>query len=120
MFDWEDYLVQALTLAAVGDEAGLRSAISRAYYSAFGLGLRRLRDVEGLPVPQSGAAHKYVGRTFAEDPLDQKRQLIGITLNRLRSARNHADYDDSVNDLVGLSQLSLEDAQRVVNLVRSL
>jgi hypothetical protein len=46
--------------------------------------------------------------------------LIGITLNRLRSARNHADYDDSVNDLVGLSQLSLEDAQRVVNLVRSL
>lgn len=120
MFDWEDYLVQAQMLASIGNEAALRSAVSRAYYSAFGLGLRRLRDVEGRAVPNSSAAHKYVWKTFAVDPSDQTRQLIGVTLNRLRSARNHADYDNSVNDLVGLSQLSLEDAQLVVNLVRSL
>jgi hypothetical protein len=41
-FDWHSYLALAKTLAtATTDEASLRSAVSRSYYSAFNLAMLR-------------------------------------------------------------------------------
>jgi hypothetical protein len=121
MFDWGEYLDQARRLAAGGDEAGYRSAISRAYYSAFGLACRRLRDVEHLPVPNTGQAHQYVWTTLAaSSPPDAKRAAIAAGGRRLRYRRGLADYDDVVADLALLSSECLAEAQRVVALLNAL
>src|SRR5437879_2072183 len=120
MFDWGEYLYQAQRLAAGGDEAGYRSSISRAYYSAFGLARRRLSDVERLPVPPTGRAHEYVWTTFGSASGDVKRAAIGAGGRRLRNRRNLADYDDVVADLALLSKESLAEAQRVLVLLGAL
>jgi hypothetical protein len=121
MFDWGEYLSQARRLAAGGDEAGYRSSISRAYYSAFGLARRRLRDVERLPVPNTGQAHQYVWMIFTtSSPSDVKRAAIGAAGRRLRRRRGLADYDDVVADLALLSRECLTEAQRVIALLSGL
>ena len=120
MFDWGEYLSQAQRLAAVGDEAGYRSSISRAYYSVFGLARRRLSDVERLPVPSTGRAHEYVWTTFGAASADITRVAIGASGRRLRNRRNLADYDDVVADLALLSSESLAEAQRVIALIGTL
>ncbi len=120
MFDWGEYLSQAQRLAAVGDEAGYRSSISRAYYSVFGLARRRLSDVERLPVPSTGRAHEYVWTTFGAASADVTRVAIGAGGRRLRNRRNLADYDDVVADLALLSSESLAEAQRVIALIGTL
>jgi hypothetical protein len=51
MFDWSRYLDLADELARrVSDEAAERSAISRAYYAAFGMSRRHLVQ-SGIVVP---------------------------------------------------------------------
>jgi hypothetical protein len=120
MFNWAEYLDQALRLAAGGDEAGYRSAISRAYYSAFGLARRRLRDVERLPVPDTGRAHDYVWRIFASSTPDVARVAIGAGGRRLRNRRRLADYEDVVADLPLLSSESLAEAKRVIAMLVAL
>jgi hypothetical protein len=120
MFDWGEYLNQALRLAAGGDEAGYRSSISRAYYSVFGIARRRLSDVEHLTVPTTGRAHEYVWMTFGSAAADVTRAAIGAGGRRLRNRRNLADYDDVVADLALLSKESLAEAQRVIALISGL
>ena len=91
MFDWGEFLSQAQRLAAGGDEAGYRSSISRAYYSVFGLARRRLRDVERLPVPNTGQTwscyvlvwlQRMTGGTCAEYTLPLSRVARGKALWR--------------------------------------
>jgi uncharacterized protein (UPF0332 family) len=120
MFDWSAFLSQAQRLAEGRDEAGYRSSISRAYYSVFGLARRRLRDVERLPVPNTGQAHDYVWRAFASSASDVHRVAIGTDGRRLRNRRRLADYDDVVADLGLLSSECLADAQRVIALIAGL
>jgi len=120
MFNWAEYLDQAGRLDADGDEAGYRSSISRAYYSAFGLARRRLREVEGIKVPNTGRAHDYVWRIFSDSSPDVKRTAIGADGRRLRYRRGLADYDDVVADLALLSKECLADAQRVIALIGQL
>jgi uncharacterized protein (UPF0332 family) len=119
MFDWGDFLAQAQRLSSDAEEAGHRSAVSRAYYAVFGLARGRLQDSEGLPIPATGRAHRIVWEKFNASS-DVIRQRIGITGNRLRHARNRADYDNIITDVATLSQTSLADAQLVADLLRSL
>src|SRR5437879_4229739 len=120
MFDWGDYLDQANRLAAGGDEAGQRSAISRAYYAAFGLARRRLETVEGNPVPPTGRAHQYVWNAFVSNPPEARRAAIAASGTRLRRRRNLADYDDAVPDLGTLTRETLMEAQRVIDTLGAL
>ena len=48
-FDWEEYFNLAKELAGTTEEAKLRSAVSRAYYSAFCLARNYLRDIQQDP-----------------------------------------------------------------------
>jgi hypothetical protein len=117
MFKWGDFLAQALTLAA-GDEVGHRSAIGRAYYSAFGLARQQLRT-EGHSEPVTGQAHGYVWSQF-DASADVNRRLIGVTGHRLRRAHNPPDYEDVIAACSALSESSLADATRLAELLRGL
>lgn len=69
-FDWAEYLNLAGELCATPtspstDEAKYRSAISRAYYAAFGKAKNHLRNNDGdTAIPTGASAHKYVRRKF--------------------------------------------------------
>src|SRR5215216_3164809 len=108
-FDWTEYLSLAEALQGVpvsgppvGIEAEQRASVSRAYYSAFILARNRLRDVDLVHIPRTGAAHVFVAQRYEFDP-DPRRMHIGILLSRLRSIRNNCDDDDRVPRLPGLS-----------------
>jgi uncharacterized protein (UPF0332 family) len=72
-------------------EGGWRSAVSRAYYSAFHVARRLLRQ-GGFVVPQGEQAHAYLylrlGNAGQPDVV-----AAGRDLNFLRTVRNRADYD---------------------------
>ena len=88
-FDWADYLELARDLASRSDEASQRTAISRAYYAAFGNASHLLRR-EGVSFPQQDV-HQFVWSEFRNSS-DDKRQQIGIDGDRLKRARRAADY----------------------------
>ncbi|TAK21306.1 MAG: hypothetical protein EPO26_15365 [Chloroflexota bacterium] len=120
-FDWSDYLSAAQSLCGqpvsgrpASAEAQQRSGVSRAYYAAYASARNRLRDVEGVSVPTSGAAHGLVANHYrvVDDPM---RAEIGVELTRLRLARNMCDYDESVNDLGMLTHFSLSRAAHVLS-----
>ena len=119
-FDWAEYLSLAEELQGaavsgppVGIEAERRASVSRAYYSAFILARNRLRDVDLIPIPRTGGAHRFVAQRYAYDP-DPRRSQIGILLDRLRSVRNMCDYDDTVPLLSTLSPQALGWAAQVI------
>ena len=95
-FDWSEYLNVARQLLGYGTspqtgEGSLRSAVSRAYYGAFCTARNHLRDKESLVIPRGRNVHIWVQDQF-QNGRDSVRKDIGATLNRLREARNKADY----------------------------
>jgi hypothetical protein len=124
-FDWSEYLSVAQELCRVavsGQPAGLearqRAAISRAYYSAYISARNHLRDVERITVPARANPHFFVMREFSTAK-DLRRFQIGMNLDRLRSARNQCDYDDTVQHLPTLTRRSLSQAARVLAALRA-
>ena len=125
-FDWTDFLTLAeilqgsLTTATPAvDEAALRSVVSRAYYSVFGLARRRVRIGEGVAFPPTGAVHAAVARHYGRaDESDRKR--IAEDLLWLRDRRNQCDYDDDVSDLPSVAEEALNLAHEVINLLARL
>src|SRR6266699_1738747 len=90
------------------DEAKLRCAISRAYYGAFRKARNHLRDKDHQP-PNAllqGNTHQNVINLFNISS-DVNRLMIAQFLKDLRSARNKADYDDTVPHLPGLTMTAL-------------
>ena len=115
-FEWSEFLSLArkLTTTSPGSgEASLRSAISRAYYAAFCCARNHLRDKERHSIPATGQAHTYVRSQF-QTSTDSPRRAIGQQLDRLRIARNKADYDDTVTGLPHLTEASLIWAEEVI------
>lgn len=118
-FDWSEYLNLALELAGqaaspAGQEARLRTAISRAYYGAFCKGRNHLRDKDGRRIPSGGQVHQYVRDEFKKST-DKLRKQIGHNLDRLRSDRNKADYDDSAARLDAMIKADLALAGKVIS-----
>lgn len=118
-FDWQEYLVLARELAGSPtvpstEEARLRSAISRAYYAAFGRARLHLVADEGdTEIPATSEAHQQVGDKFAANS-DPMYRLIGEHLRTLRLNRNLADYGPFVRGLSGVTRASLEIAYWVL------
>ena len=85
-FNWIDYLTLARALSANADEASQRSAISRAYYSAFHAGT--------LHAKPNGYNERNHGRLWkmyhADANLNAKR--ISVLGNQMKEAREEADY----------------------------
>ncbi len=120
-FDWLAYLNLAQELAGQAtsrsnQEAKLRSAISRAYYSAFCKARNHLRDKEGHSIPSRMNPHEYVRDQFVKSA-DKARKGVGVNLNRLRIDRNKADYDDTVAGLSATTKKSLRRAKQIISVL---
>lgn len=121
-FNWSEYLDVARELASVATtnkEARLRSAISRAYYAAFINARNYLRDKEGLLIPRTSDAHRYVSVQFEHSP-DIVRQSLGENLLRLRNFRRQADYVDTFPGLNGITQTALKLSEETISILNSL
>ncbi len=123
-FDWSNYLDLARELQRQGavhssKEAELRSAISRAYYAAFCKARNYLRDRRHLILSQGPEAHSEVQDTFQVSP-DRRLKEIGENLNRLRTFRNRADYNDVFSGLNNTTILCIGLADDVVSELRGL
>jgi hypothetical protein len=91
VFGWRDFLTLAQELAErQGDEAALRTAISRAYYASYCSAADHvLRRTPGLSPFDLG--HERVWRTF-QDPANLVRWRVFDDGMALRAARLQADY----------------------------
>ena len=122
-FDWHDYFLFAQKLTANPnlpgpEEAALRSAISRAYYSAY-IQSRRWAEARGLII--SGSTHKAVIDYFKQSR-DKSQKNIGYELDRLRLYRTEADYDNALKSgsPSSVASMAITLANRVISNLLSL
>ncbi len=121
-FDWSDFLTLADALTTIdwdgNREASFRTAISRAYYAAFGEARLRLRSVR-LATRRSAAEHGEIARFYATRYGEQGAEVAAV-LGRLRNRRNAADYDDDFAEVEYICNLSIEDARNFLALLDKL
>jgi uncharacterized protein (UPF0332 family) len=119
-FDWSEYFNLAKELAETSKEAELRSAVSRAYYSAFCLARNYLRDIQQYPrlwrkKTYDINAHQYVAEKFIYNQSKSQIMIeIGKDLSRLRKMRNKADYEDTMFNLKREARTALMLAQNIL------
>jgi uncharacterized protein (UPF0332 family) len=125
-FDWSEYFNLANQLVTVEtNEAKQRSSISRAYYAAFCLARNYLRDYQGCTRLSrrdfDANVHQYVAEEFNKfDPKNKRMVEIGRDLERLRSFRNNADYEDTIFSLQKNTLMSLRLAQNIIDNINRL
>jgi uncharacterized protein (UPF0332 family) len=92
MFRGEEFLEVARSLASGDDEAGWRSAVSRAYYAAFWVA-REIVERDGVPPPRSGGEHSHdaLWDMFMGD-YNMRGFALGDIGRDLQSHRTRADY----------------------------
>lgn len=123
-FDWREYLDLAKLLrrpgsTISGNEACLRSAISRAYYSVFCY-LRPLATRERLILTSSGRDHGLLLNHF-KNSKDSAHKAIGKRLSRLFSYRKQADYEDFIHsNITKLAIASINMAEQALNIAYSI
>lgn len=118
-FDWKEYLalaqfLQQLSATSVNQEAALRSAVSRAYFAAFGHARNYARDRHGLSLTYTGDDHSLVRRHF----LSRRAKGVALKLDKLRQWRNKCDYGDSVNDLSLILASAITEAQTIIAILK--
>lgn len=114
-FDWSEYLTLAHELARrPGEEAALRSAISRAYYSVYHRAGIRLRQNK-VPIPPDPllGPHQRQWKVYSDhaSPLCRK---IGLDGDRLRESRHRADYRDNVQNVPREAQSAMMLAMGII------
>src|SRR5438876_10299168 len=90
-FRWSEYLELASELAERDEPSALRTAVSRAYYAAFGTAREHL-ELEGRPLDEGANIHRSVWSLFLSSDTGP-RHYIGLDGSRLRAVRNTSDYD---------------------------
>ena len=85
-FNWGDYLTLAISLSANPDEASQRSAISRAYYSAF-----HAATIHAQANGYSERNHGRLWRMYHSDT-DLNSRRLSVIGNQMKQAREEADY----------------------------
>jgi len=121
-FDWRDFLEIADVLATLdltGRREGLlRSAVSRAYYAAFGTA-RAQAAVLRAATRQSAAEHGELV-TFYSKRFGGAGEQVAFLLSRLRTFRNVADYDSTLEDVEAMCEMTLREAHELIDLLASL
>lgn len=120
-FDWANFMAQAQDLSLrTSDEAALRSAISRAYYSVFNRARLRLQQ-NGVPIPPNKliGSHQRQWKVYREHA-DVRCQRLGIEGDRLRANRKRADYADSISNIQSEAKSSLMVALGIVGTLGAL
>jgi len=95
-FDWNDYARLADELSKREDEASLRTAISRLYYSVY----HQARDyllVKNVPLSTTDSSHKVVWKTYLR--MGGSCGAVGRSGERIQDNRRTADYDTNVSDI---------------------
>ncbi len=115
-FMWQHFIALAEALhRRAGDlgpkEACLRSAISRAYYGAYGLAreiaVRQGATLSGLPQDHTVVIHHFRQAT------ELSLRKVGVELSRLRRMRNQADYDMHYPGVDRETSLALKRARKI-------
>lgn len=125
-FDWEEYFNLAKELAGTTEEAKLRSAVSRAYYSVFCLARNYLRDIQQDPRLSRNKTydindHQYVAEEFIHNQSKSQPMIeIGKDLTRLRKMRNKADYEDTMFNLQREARNALALAENIISALSNL
>jgi uncharacterized protein (UPF0332 family) len=90
LFDWYDFflLAEKLVERFPHDEPELRTAVSRSYYAAYHLTLKKFPDLHKGQADQKGV-HAKIIEGLINDP---RRKTLGLAFERLKNARIHADY----------------------------
>jgi len=112
VFDWWEFLALAQGFAGTPREAERRTAISRAYYAAFGAALAWRQACRFFEPLKDGTDHQELWAAFS-DSSDEDERYVGQLGHRLRRRRNAADYDERVDDLGDLVTDALEDATEI-------
>jgi uncharacterized protein (UPF0332 family) len=114
-FDWNLYLALAKQLGiATADESSKRSAVSRAYYSAFHAASLSLKN-HSVPINPSDARTPHL-RIWSVYTASKQRECrrIGNSGLRLKSARVEADYE-AIKKFGDLRvQKCIQDAETIV------
>jgi hypothetical protein len=117
-FDWNAYFVLAEELAKRDDEASKRTAISRAYYSAFHDAMARAETTCG---PKDGGnSHDWCWNRYLYTDHENCKK-VGIEGNRLKGKRVWADYNaEPQKRLADYVTAALDTAQRLKKEIASL
>ncbi len=113
-FDWQDYVALAQELADRPEEACLRSAVSRAYYGVFCIA----RNLKGLKEHTPKNLHWSVIEEYRNSSNREDRE-IGSILDKLRRARNHADYREDKPVTKGIAERAVLLAKDILTKMRS-
>lgn len=116
-FDWSEYLkvAQSLGDGTICDsmEAARRSAVSRAYYAAYGHARRYATRQLTFTPSRKAEDHGRLCDHLAE----YKYSDVADELEELRRWRNKCDYDDTVGALEGLASASLIGARHIIQIL---
>ncbi len=118
LFDWANYLMLAKRLAREGDDAALRTAISRAYYAAYNQARRQLAR-EGVAIPREQDSHKALWDKYRNAD-DDERRSIGEKGDELRRFRRQADYDDYLPNLENYAKVAVTTAENILKALKRL
>jgi len=114
-FVWREYLELAKALAGMqtagySQEAAERSAVSRAYYAAFGCARNYAQNALGF-TPQAGSEdHRRLREHFRQQGLLR----LASDLNRLRAWRNACDYERQVAQLSNYVRVGIQLASMII------
>jgi uncharacterized protein (UPF0332 family) len=116
VFRWEEFLDLAEELAGrAGDEAALRTALSRAYYAVFHVGREYLAHA-AITIDRSGSAHRQV-----QSEIEARDYRTGQDIFRLHRLRKEADYDDEFrSDVEEQAVLAVALARSIIERIRVL
>lgn len=121
MFAWQEYLKIADQLLQQQNEAGFRSAISRAYYATYNKAVAKLIE-EGQITrvdPTEVGKHKKTW-DFYRLSHDGRRRQIGISGDRLRKTRTDSDYDQDTAIDAALASKCVIGARHLYNNIDAL
>ncbi|HZJ67067.1 MAG TPA: hypothetical protein VFD36_26355 [Kofleriaceae bacterium] len=119
MTDWAGFLALATRMAAEDGEAELRSAVSRAYYSAYNDARRYVRNKAPM-FSFKDDQHWLVWDWFAAAP-GQAPQVATLG-TALRKTRNRADYNvyTPMQNLKYEAMTAVQKATKILSLLDSL
>ena len=115
IFDWREYLelakmIKDLSSQAFSKEASQRSAVSRAYYSAYGFATRYAESL-GYKREKHSEDHKRLREFFKKE-----KELFSVyeDLRKLRNYRNLCDYEDTVENIDEIVEHSIKLAEKII------
>jgi uncharacterized protein (UPF0332 family) len=121
-FDWHSYLALAKKLAAATtDEASLRSAVSRSYYSAFNLArLRAESNGYRNKFDVTGSSHDLLWELYSRNTTHAGCVRLSILGPRMKRRRVKADYGDDFSQRPEELKDAVENADECVAILSSL